>query len=607
MPLHKSPAALPSGSVARRTQITCKNACVFVALLLCSLFGSQASAQQDEAAIVNFTASFRPGPFSALFVDPMDAGRIAVGTEDGHVMWSDDGLLSVHESQALLPRRYDPYTIRSGERAEFSSRSHTRGIESESTTPSSSSSGSSIPDFSSRDNGRKIEDPRTLLLFLHNLENGNPHPRWQMWMSINDPWTQISSIAMPGDKGTLAIASPAGILRSDSNSGAWHRTLGGPGPMAREKDLFGMAVAVDPVDSSHILAATDRGLMVSRDGGKNFLNHTDTGMLDLFVSKFIWSADVPNEVYAITADTIFASEDYGETFAPTFSAAAEIHDLALADQSGYIATKEGLQVLTPNGAITVLKNRDILGVAAWREGAALAITSRELFVVTSSGQFKKLLETTPSDPYLLLEGGVGGAWVMSRRNLLRVGPPVQRSIRARYRPPRLTMSQTEIEHAVLSHTGLNTPVETQLHQRWYAKLIPSLEVDIDGRFYREQFLTADGTFPVRFRHASSMENARVEWRVTANWDLSRFIFGDNNVVNPKLIIEQQIRDKRKQVMEEVSWHYREAAIMAWQLRRPPADPSLEFLWRSRLEELSSYLEFFSGKTLVKNNNMEFLE
>jgi len=163
----------------------------------------------------------------------------------------------------------------------------------------------------------------------------------------------------------------------------------------------------------------------------------------------------------------------------------------------------------------------------------------------------------------------------------------------------------EVERDVWKHTGIGEPdTHTYLHDRWYAKLVPTLSVEVEGSLAANEFRMRDATFPIRFRQTYGMETSRFQWAVWANWDLRQILFGDNNVQNPLLVIEDQIRTKRRAVLEQVRWHYREAASMAWQLRDPPADPVLEWLWRERLDELGSYLEFFTGKKLVENNEME---
>jgi hypothetical protein len=62
-----------------------------------------------------------------------------------------------------------------------------------------------------------------------------------------------------------------------------------------------------------------------------------------------------------------------------------------------------------------------------------------------------------------------------------------------------------------------------------------------------------------------------------------------------------LRAVREQVLPEVRWRYREAAQLARLLARPPADPEIEFLWRTRLDEHAAYLEAMSGRPVVAHS------
>jgi hypothetical protein len=539
---------------------------------------------------------------------------MALGTEDGHVLWTVDGGDTVHEARAMSARRYDPVPIRSGERARFA-------------LPGANEAAADLPAAARRKRRKQYtheemakwdREPRSILLFLANLQEGNPHARWAVWMALTDPWTNVTSLSMPHGDGAMALSTPSGVLVSDANRGVWTRTLGGPGQMPRERDLVPMAVAIDPADSQHVLAGTDRGVMISHDGGQTFFNHTDAALSDVFVTKFIWSADVPREVYAVAGDSVLASEDSGGHFEPTFSSQQEITDMALSGQkAGYVATKNGLHVLSGQRSRRLLQGRDFIAVAPWHDGTALAATPVELYLISPDGTYRRLLETIESDRFVGLAGGGRCAWLVSRRGVLRIGDPIERADQTPgYRAPRLLLSQAEMERVVMNHYGIGPPIETRLHDRWYAKLIPGFTVQVRGVLAQHQS-TLRVPFPdyplyvdpilasESYNQNGAWNNGRVEWVVWAHWDLSKFVFGNtSNATNANLVVEQQIREKRRMVLEEVRWHYREAAGLTHQLQRPPADPALELLWRMRLEELSSYLAYLSGRPVVEGNELE---
>jgi hypothetical protein len=85
----------------------------------------------------------------------------------------------------------------------------------------------------------------------------------------------------------------------------------------------------------------------------------------------------------------------------------------------------------------------------------------------------------------------------------------------------------------------------------------------------------------------------------AVWDLSSFVFGDTNVSNPDLIIESTLRMNRERLLSEVRTRYREAAMIAHQLKEPAVDEKTTFIWRSRLAEHTSYLSFVTGRDVLK--------
>jgi hypothetical protein len=571
--------------------------------VVCLCAHGPAAAQDDPVEITNLTAHFFPGPYSALYVDPVNPKRLALGTMNGRVLWSEDGAQTVTETRPLIDRWYDPYVIRGGERSALSLRNYTDVPAPTDPITAPKQKGPAMP----RKPHIVQPEQRSLLLFLDHLRNGRPGGRWQMWMGLQDPWTDVTSLAMPSGAGELALASSAGILVTDASRANWTRTLGGPAPMARQGDLFGSAVAIDPKNSKHVLAATDRGLMVSRDGGWNFYPHQETSMSEVFITKFLWSAENPDEIFAIAGDTVLESADSGKTFTAAYSAPQDIRDLAIAEGAGYIATANGIHILGASDTVgRALEGRDVIAVCPWRSGTALAATKEELLIVDPAGNTYSILRSSEMDKFVALAGNGSGAWLVSERSVMHIGAPVGRDVRYGYRAPRLKLTQKQMEQAVLDHFNIGPPTETRLYDRWYAKIIPHVTVEVSGGYDYYQNLYRDATFPVRYRMTDAMNSTRTEWAVWANWDLTRFLLGNNNASNPFLVIENQIREKRKALLAEVRWHYREANAMAKQLKSPPGDPKTELLWRSRLDELCSYLEFLSGRKILENNDTESL-
>ena len=590
-------------------------AAVFVTFAAAAPGAAHAQGASSSPTITNMTAAFHGGPYTSMSVYPGNPQRIAIGTASGHITWSEDGGVTALEAQVLVPRRFDPVTIRSGQRAQFSMRGDTdlNDVDDAVTDPNFR------PD--------KVAQ-RPVLQFIYLLGLGLSPGRIQIWMQTSDAIAELGDIAWPKGDGPMLLAAQAGLMVSDKSRFSWSRTLGGPGYIPREGDLIGLSVAIDPQNARHMLAATDRGMQVSDNGGATWAPHPDTDFEDSWVTRIVWDPENPQLVFAVTPDTILLSQDGGVTFEPSFSASGEIKDLALSAEAAVVATSEGIQVATSEGINTLLADKDLIGAIPWRDGTFLAATSDTLFLVTADGKPRQILTTSPGDLYLRLAGDANSAWLLSTYNVLQIGDPVTRSRgRLKGRPPRMLLSFEELERAVLEYTGLGGPNDTRLHVRWYSKLLPKLRVRGGGRIGPEPNNLqspfrwySPRWFPVGTREfrdeivlpgqvwqTHAMAQGENWFDVTAWWDLNEIFSGDSHVSNPNLIIESQIRDKRDTVIQQVRWHYRECAALVADLARPPADVALELAWRTRLEEHASYLEWMSGRKVVKRTPIEDLE
>jgi hypothetical protein len=589
-------------------------AAVFVTFAAAAPGAAHAQGASSSPTITNMTAAFHGGPYTSMSVYPGNAQRIAIATANGHLTWSEDGGVTALEAQVLVPRRFDPVTIRSGQRAQFSVLGETEIKDVE----------DSVADQIRRD---RIA-PRPILHFIYLLGLGLPPGRVQIWMQTSDAIAELGDIAWPKGDGPMLLAAQAGLMVSDDSRFSWSRTLGGPGYIPREGDLIGLSVAIDPQNGSHMLAATDRGMQVSDNGGATWAPHPDSDFEDSWVTRIVWDPENPQLVFAVTPDTILLSQDGGVTFEPSFSASGEIRDLALSAEAAVVATSEGIQVATSEGINTLLADKDLIGAIPWRDGTFLAATSDTLYLVTADGKPRQMLTTVPGDLYLRLAGDANNAWLLSTYNVLRIGDPVGRSrSRLKGRPPRMLMSGEEMERAVLKRTGLGGINDTRLHIRWYAKLLPKLRVRGGGRigpepnnlqapfrWYSPRWFPVGSrefrdeiVLPGQIWQTHAMAQAENWFEVTASWELSEIFGGDSHVSNPNLIIESQIRDKREVVIQQIRWHYRECAALVADLARPPDDPALELAWRTRLEEHASYLEWMSGRKVVKRTPIEELE
>ncbi len=539
-----------------------------VLFALCLVLLSSGEALADTS-ILNIGSSFPPGPYATMQVDRANPQRIAVATADGHLAWSDDAANRVSENRIRSARKYDAMAIRGG------------------TKNSSLGSQTTL-----------IKTQRPVRLFIRTLQSGSGIVRWQHWRALSDPMTDITAIAMAHPGGNMMVATSAGIYIADNLGGAWTKTLGAPGTMPNEKvDLVGLCIAANPQNPSSVLVGTTKGVFRSRDGGMNFVPHTDEQIMEETIFEFLWDPEDPSVVLAVGADSILQSEDGGEHFQVAFIADSEINSVVSSDMGVFVASTTGLTLVTGEGNVEVVQGESILGVVPWTEGRALATTSDTLYLIDEYGERSTLMRTIDSDPFLKLEGGPGLAYLLSSSGVFRIGD--EESRKKDPKGPALALSMTAMQSAMIRNLGLGTPAETRLHNRWYAKLLPRVIFDATAVDRRNNSTMQDYTLPIDLRYARAQNGADTEFSIMAVWDLSTFVFGDTNVSNPDLIIESSLRMNRERMLAEVRTRYREASMIAKQLQTPSTDPKTAFMWRSRLAEHTSYLRFVSGREVLK--------
>tara|TARA_R110002096_G_scaffold433381_2_gene652014 strand:- start:63305 stop:64978 length:1674 start_codon:yes stop_codon:yes gene_type:complete len=549
-----------------------------VAALLIS-FGLVPQAAQADTSIVSIGPSFPDGPYNTLYVDRSNPRRVAVGTAKGTIAWSNDSAGRVSESKVRSDRFLDAMAVRSG--------------------GSAASLGADTDDTKVQDSQQaRSQAQRPVRLFIKTLGTGKGIVRWQLWRGIADPVTDIGAILMPSPGGNMFVVSSVGVMVSDGLGGAWTRTLGAPGMMPREKvDLVGLSIIANPRNPKFVLAGTTKGVFLSRDGGMNFTPHTDSQITEEMIFEFLWDPAEPDVVLAVGPDTILQSEDGGESFAVAFISPAEINTVVTSDQGVFVATTEGLLLVGGEGTQTVLGGESVLGVVPWNDGGALVLTPSNLYELDPYGERTLLMRTTTTDPFLRLDGAPGLAYMLSQSGVYRIGAAAERT--QAHKAPVLAMSSSRTQQAMLDHLGLGNPNDTRLHDRWYAKLLPKLNFSAWGVQGDTSNLMIDYTLPINFRYARAENSSSLDFAVTATWDISSFVFGDDNASNPDLFIESTLRGNRQRILMEVRDRYRKAAILAHRLKSPPADPEQAFLWTTRLEEHVSYLEYVTGKQILK--------
>jgi hypothetical protein len=541
------------------------------------------------AGLVNVSAGFHPGPYTALYVDPVRPERVLIGTADGHVLESADGGANASEARASTPRIYQVQPLRGAE----PKRSLRVGKADE-----------------------RYADPR---FFLWQIDQDLPPGRWQTWMSSDDRTSEITALATPSVRrgGRVVAAGAMGVLVSDELHGAFSRALGSN--RARGALLTGMSVAFDPKNRLEVLAGTSEGLRVSHNGGLSFIEHEDAELATTQVKQLIWPADDPQRVLALTAEGVLESRDRGHTFTSIHKTEDEASILGVNGDHIWLGSGDGLAIkdlraTDPDAEPkTRLDGQEIVAVLPLEGGRALAATAHLLYELDEEGEVV-LLRTTSGDPIIAIAGTDRMAWVLTRYGVFRTGRTAPRVAEAVPMPPKMTLSLEKVQNEVVRHLGIGKPEDTRLANRWYAKLLPTVTVRIKGILSHDNSITHDATFPIGFRYASSTVADQFPGGafgdtsgavvVMAHWDLAAIIAGIANASSPYGWIEQGLRPIKGQVLEQVRWRYRESARLAALLARPPADPLERLNWQLRLEENAAYLQCMSGREVVALKRME---
>lgn len=584
-------------------------------------------AAAERPTLTNVTAQFHPGPYNAMTVDQRDSQRVAVVTSDGHVMWSHDAGYNVGEAQAAQGRTLDPITLRGEGGRSLLSNSASDDDEDDLSQKDEQETG-----VASVQRGILWEDKpdreMSQFLLMHYMQNGIPPVRWFAWMGIPQFMPMFSNIALPSGDGPMFMAGAGGIYGSDKSRRSWMRILGPSNFYPSDKDEWGIAVTVDPRNPKHVLASTDRGLMVSTNGGATFAHPKVQAIQDLVINQFLWTNDT--QLYIAAYGEILVSNDSGDSFESVTAIEGDINHMAVRDGMLYLATTDGAWIAPvpakeqapgeapgpptdstaaaqPTAAaaaepVHVLAERNVVGIVPWRNGDALIATNDELFLRTAAGKMTSLL-SAGRDPILSLQGNPDRAWLLTQTAVFAVGAPVPRKASVAPKAPRLRLGLTALEDQVIKHYDLKPPRRLGNYS-----LLPTISVSVGTHVTHQYSVMYDATFPVSFRQWSEQGWDKTHWSVVANWDLARLVFGRNGKSNNAYsMIDTGIRDAREKLMTAVRENYRTASELVRALERPPADPKLELLWRWRLEEIATYLETLTGTVVVSDIGTDFYQ
>jgi hypothetical protein len=163
--------------------------------------------------------------------------------------------------------------------------------------------------------------------------------------------TQVRRIQPhPGLPGVVFAATRVGLYRSRDNGTSWERVYAGA--TSAERGTYG--VAFDPDDPNRVYLGTERGMMVSNDGGIAWVKNA--AMPDIQVKIMIIDPTDPNWIYAAGYGGLFRSGDRGKTFTfAYYSTQARLNDVQWMDLDPF--DRETLYLGTGDGILATRKLR----------------------------------------------------------------------------------------------------------------------------------------------------------------------------------------------------------------------------------------------------------
>jgi photosystem II stability/assembly factor-like uncharacterized protein len=146
--------------------------------------------------------------------------------------------------------------------------------------------------------------------------------------NAGDSWKKIQGIPSQSRRTRAILQHPTipGLVFAGTTEGFWRSARGGENNswmVTTSRQLEINSIAVHPQTPNDVYIATNNyGVMVSRDGGKNFVP-TNAGFSGRFVNSIVHDREQPNRVYATTINTttgggfFFVSNDGGATWQPS--------------------------------------------------------------------------------------------------------------------------------------------------------------------------------------------------------------------------------------------------------------------------------------------------
>jgi len=450
----------------------------------------------------------------------------------------------------------------------------------------------------------------------------------------------------PKDPKRLFACTYFGLYRSTDGGLNWVRVFIG----INQKGYHVSQVAIDPSDTRRIFAATGYGMFISEDGGDSFMETTAQGFSGVESSWITFHPTDHRYVFVGTDYGVMRSADGGKNFDwiyfSTFPDARIVRYISISPhdlKKGYVATNDGVfwteNMLTAGledwkrvgglkftgvettkidedpsmpGHIWALTNLTVRSVVLKdKQDAGVhyiweSVDGGENWHVMFSGQTWSSMNwyaSDPSDPSLL--------WLVPSRSVFRMKRYAKGATQKAPSALKLKKARDIVEAKDVPEIGdvmqamfryLSLHPGQKLDYRAKSRLraaIPRVDLTVSGFKTQDLGLQLHAFYPqIDPKVFATGDRSLIDFSVMASWNISPAVFDLNSVLFGRMArAARHFRAYTVLTVQQLYGEYRR--LHAKMALHPPNALRERLIYRIRLQELYSYLNFMTGNYLAR--------